>query len=99
MNYCEFHLLFNLPPLLLLLWLVRRRITRVHWKWIGVVLLIVLAFAFPWDSWAVHRNIWNFNDARVAFRIGVLPIEEVLFFAIATLQTSLLCILFLPKPR
>ena len=97
MTYCEFHLLFNLPPLLLLLWLARRRLTRAHCKWIGVVIGIVLVFAFPWDSWAVHRNIWNFNDARVAFRIGLLPVEEVLFFVLAALETSLLCILFLPR--
>src|SRR3989344_252380 len=97
MSYFQFHLLFNVPLLLLLLWLVRKRLTWIHWKWIGGVVLIVLVFATPWDSWAVHRGIWNFNDARILFRIGVLPIEEILFFVFATLEACLLTILFLPN--
>lgn len=99
MTYCEFHLVFNLPLILLLLWLARKRLTRTHWKWIGVVILIVLVFAIPWDSWAVHKKIWDFNGARIAMRIGMLPVEEYLFFVLATVEASLLTILFLPNPR
>ncbi len=96
MSYLEFHLIFNLPALLLLGWLARQRLTLTHLKWIGVTLIIVLIFAIPYDSWAVHKNIWNFNDTRVLFRIGILPIEEILFFVVAALETCLLTILFLP---
>ena len=99
MTYLEFHLIFNLPLSLLLLFLVRNRITAGHWKWIGLVCLIVLAFTFPWDSWAVGRGIWGFGEGRVLFRIGNLPFEEVLFFLLETLVVSLLVILFLPKKR
>ena len=75
MTYLEFHLIFNLPLSLLLLFLVRNRITAGHWKWIGLVCLIVLAFTFPWDSWAVGRGIWGFGEGRVLFRIWNLPFE------------------------
>jgi lycopene cyclase domain-containing protein len=96
MSYLEFHLVFNLPVLLLLAFLARRRFTFEHAKWIGVVLVIVLFFAIPWDSWAVRRKLWDFSESQILMRIGVLPLEEYLFFVIATLQASLLTILFLP---
>ena len=99
MSYLEFHLLFNLPVLLLLFWLARPRLTRSHIKWIGVVLLIVLLFATPWDGWAVYKKFWEFNNSRVLFRVGVLPIEEILFFFFVTLEASLLTILFLPRAQ
>lgn len=97
MSYLEFHLIFNLPLLLLLGFLARGRFTREHAKWIGIILVIVLCFAIPWDSWAVRRKIWDFNESKIALRIGVLPLEEYLFFVIATLEASLLTILFLPR--
>jgi lycopene cyclase domain-containing protein len=97
MTYFAFHLLFNVPLLLLLLWLARRRLERVHWKWIGVVSLIVLAFTFPWDSAAVGRGIWEFPEDRVALRVGNLPVEEVLFFIIETVAVCLVCVLLLVR--
>lgn len=99
MTYCEFHLFFNVPLIVFLFVLARPRLTPTHWKWIGVVMLIVLLFATPWDSWAVHKKIWEFNRSQTSFRIGVLPVEEILFFVLATLEASLLTVLFLPKAR
>ena len=45
MTYLEFHLWFNLPLLLLLGFLVRRKLRTGHLKWIGVVLTIVFTLA------------------------------------------------------
>ena len=98
MSYLEFHFIFNLPVLLLLAYLSRKKVTRLHAKWIGVVLLIVMLFATPWDNWAVYKKFWSFDPSRVLFAIGYVPIEEYLFFAILALQVSLLVILFLPDP-
>jgi lycopene beta-cyclase len=97
MTYLQFHLLFNLPLLLLLFWLARRRLRSEHLKWIGVICLIVLAFTFPWDNAAVGRGIWEFPSERVAFRIGNLPIEEVLFFVVETVAVCLVTVLVLGK--
>ncbi len=107
MTYLTFHLAFNLPVLLLLLWLTRRRLRPMHWKWIAVIGLIVFATTTPWDNWAVHRRIWDFDWARVTpveVPLGGvlwrLPAEEYAFFLIETVLTSLLAILFLPvAPR
>lgn len=99
MTYLEFHLLFNVPLLALLLWLGRKRLTATHWKWIGAICGVVLAFTFPWDNWAVGRGIWEFDDARVLARIGHLPIEEIGFFLIETLVVCLIALHFLPTRR
>lgn len=106
MTYFQFHLFFNLPALLLLLWLTRRRLESSHWKWIVVLCLIVFAATTPWDNWAVHRGIWGFDWERTT-PISVtafgsqwrLPAEEYAFFIIETVMVSLVTILTLPKPR
>jgi lycopene cyclase domain-containing protein len=50
--------------------------------------LIVVGFTFPWDNWAVRRGIWDFPDDRLLFRIKALPVEEVFFFIVQTLQVG-----------
>ncbi|MEO5930622.1 MAG: lycopene cyclase domain-containing protein, partial [Candidatus Kapaibacterium sp.] len=84
--------------ILLLLWLGRKRLTRVHVRWIAAVCGIVLLFTFPWDSWAVGRRIWEFDNSRILFRIGNLPVEEILFFVLETIVVGLVTIHFLPRP-
>ena len=56
---------------------------------ITVLCIVVVAFTFPWDSWAVRRGVWDFPEDRLLGRIGVLPYEEVAFFVLQTLQVSL----------
>ena len=97
MTYLEFHLIFNIPLIALLLWLGRKRLTRVHLRWIGTICLIVLAFTFPWDNWAVGEKIWEFQEDRVLFRVLNLPIEEIMFFIIETIVVCLVAIHFLPE--
>ncbi|KXK51921.1 MAG: lycopene cyclase domain-containing protein [Chlorobi bacterium] len=98
MTYFEFHLYFNLPLLALLGWLARKRLRRVHLRWLGVVLLVVVAFTFPWDNWAIGQGIWQFPEERVALRIDHLPVEELLFFIIETIAVCLVALHFLPVP-
>ena len=105
MTYFTFHLAFNLPALLLLLWLTRRRLQATHWRAIAIVCLIVFVFTTPWDNWAVHRGIWDFDWTRVtpveipcAGERWRLPAEEYAFFLIETVIVSLLTILLLPVP-
>jgi lycopene cyclase domain-containing protein len=103
MTYLQFHLIFNLPALLLLLWLTRQRLRPVHLQWIVGLCGIVLLTTTPWDNWAVHRGIWDFDARRVtelsATLGGVkwhLPAEEYAFFLVETVLVSLLTLLFLP---
>ncbi len=103
MTYLQFHLLFNLPALLVLLWLTRGRLERSHGRWIAVSCGIVFLVTTPWDNWAVYRGIWSFDWARTtpvavsAFGIEWrLPAEEYAFFLIETVLISLVTILTLP---
>ena len=105
MTYLQFHLFFNLPALLLLLWLTRRRLRAAHWKCLAALCGIVFAATTPWDNWAVHRGIWDFDWRRVtpvAVRLGGvtwrLPLEEYAFFLIETVLVALFALLFLPMP-
>lgn len=52
--------------------------------------LVVVAFTFPWDDWAVARGVWDFPSDRVLFRVRHLPIEEIFFFVIQTVQVGAL---------
>lgn len=105
MTYLQFHLIFNLPALLGLLWLTRRRLRWAHVRWMGGLCVIVLLTTTPWDNWAVHTGIWSFDWKRateVSATLGGvqwrLPLEEYAFFLVETVVVSLLTLLFLPAP-
>ena len=103
MTYLRFHLLFNLPALVLLFWLARRKLVAAHWRGIAAICGIVFVVTTPWDNWAVYQRIWGFDWPRVTpvtipFRgvVWKLPAEEYAFFLIETIFVSLLTILCLP---
>ncbi len=105
MTYLDFHLWFNLPALLVLLWLVRKRLRWTHVKCIAALCGIVFLATAPWDNWAVHRGFWTFDWRRttpVTVTLGGvqwrLPAEEYAFFLIETVEVALLTLLFLPRP-
>ncbi len=98
MSYLQFHLVFVIPPILLLAWLGRRRLTRRHLRVMIWVCAVALAFTLPWDHAAVVGGIWGFDNARVIGRLWLLPFEEILFFVLETVGVCLLCLLFLPRP-
>jgi lycopene beta-cyclase len=106
MTYFGYHLVFNLPLLVLLLWLARGRLCREHWRWLGVVAAIAFVFTTPWDNWAVHQGMWSFDWDRVtpvaipfAGTVWRLPLEEYAFFILETINVCLLVVLFLPRAR
>ena len=81
MTYLGFHLRFNLPPTVLLAFLLRGGgISLAEIVAALAVFLVVFLFAAPWDNWAVQRGIWGFDEHRTGARIGWLPWEEYLFF-------------------
>jgi len=102
MTYFQFHLLFTLPPLLLLCaltwWDVRRgrplagafgRGGRFALYALLLHVLLALVYTTPWDNYLVAREVWGYGAGRVLFTVGFVPIEEYLFFIIQTLLTGL----------
>jgi lycopene cyclase domain-containing protein len=51
--------------------------------------LVVLVVYLFWDYWAIEKEIWSFDPAQtVGLKVlGIIPIEEVLFFIIVPLMT------------
>lgn len=91
MSYLGFHVRWTIPLLLVCgaVWIASPSPISSLLPLMGLC-LIVLTFTFPWDNWAVARGVWDFPDDRLLFRIRKLPIEEVFFFVIQTLQVGLL---------
>lgn len=90
MTYRRFHYYFNLP-LLFLLGILAYPSWSLHDTVVAIGLcLIVVLFTTPWDNWAVKRNLWNFPQDRILFRIWYCPIEEYFFFLTQTIQACLL---------
>jgi len=100
MTYLQFHLVFLLPPIALLLWLARNDVRsrvrpgsedpRVQRASLGVLALLALVYTTPWDNYLVYRGVWGYPPGRVAFTIGYVPIEEYLFFLLQTVLTGLI---------
>ena len=106
MTYLQFHLLFNLPALLVLLGLAwrRGRLGLRQARAIGILCVIVMVATTPWDNWAVHKGIWSFAEGRTTLITvplgGIdwrLPAEEYAFFLIETVLVSLFALLLLPR--
>jgi len=94
MTYLQFHLVFTLPPLLLLAFLTWRafqqgRVSRAGLVALGVHVLLALLYTTPWDNYLVSRGVWGYGEDRVLFTLGWVPLEEYLFFIIQTLLTGL----------
>lgn len=90
MTYLHYHLLFNLPLLLVLgLLNAMAPVSNAEWMAMAVVLVIVMIFTTPWDNFAAMWGIWQFPEGRYLFRIGYLPIEEYLFFLLQSFNVML----------
>jgi lycopene cyclase domain-containing protein len=92
MTYLQFHLIFILPPLLLLVLtsgkVIRRIGPRALPALVGVVLL-ALIYTTPWDSELIRRGVWGYGPERVIGTIGLIPVEEYLFFILQPLLAGL----------
>jgi lycopene cyclase domain-containing protein len=93
MSYFAFHLIFVLPPILLLVWLQQRPLAGVGGLRAGLAIplisLIALVYTAPWDNYLVWRGIWDYGVDRVVGTIGYVPVEEYLFFVLQCVLTGL----------
>ena len=90
MTYLRFHLIFNLPLLIVLAALTG----PVPWtteeaEAFGLVLLAVMIFTTPWDNLAAKWGIWGFPREKYSLRIGYLPVEEYAFFLLQSANVML----------
>ncbi len=90
MTYLRFHLIFNLPLLVVLAaltgpypWYVEEFFAG------GLVLLAVMIFTSPWDNYAAKWGIWGFPREKYSVRLGYLPVEEYAFFLLQSVNVML----------
>jgi lycopene cyclase domain-containing protein len=89
-TYLAFLALFVLPPLALVAYRHRAVLRRGGVRPMLFLLLVVYAAASVWDNAAVALGLWDFApDRLVGLRLGLLPLEEYLFFGLQTLLTGL----------
>ncbi len=90
MTYLRFHLIFNLP-LLIVLAAVTGTVpwTAEEFEAFGWVLLAVMIFTTPWDNLAAKWGIWGFPREKFSLRIGYLPVEEYAFFLLQSANVML----------
>lgn len=92
MTYLQFHLVFILPPLLVLLLTSRPHLARLGRRAlpaVGGVLVLAMVYTTPWDSELIRRGVWGYGPERVMGTIGLIPIEEYLFFLLQPLLAGL----------
>lgn len=92
MSYFTFHLIFVVPPILLLAWLQRQSFTNEGRRArlaLPLIALIAFVYTTPWDNYLVWRGIWEYGISRVVGTIGYVPVEEYLFFMLQPILTGL----------
>lgn len=97
-NYL-FHLLAWMLPVLALQWLIAWRIFLANARYVFWPALIFGTYYSATDFLAVYSEVWIFDPAQNigVFFLGVLPLEEILFFYITALLVSQSFIMFLPN--
>jgi len=91
MSYLEFHLVFILPALAMTSLLAWRRgaVTLRDGMWLFVLVLLAVGYTTPWDNYLIATGVWGYGTDRVIGTIGLVPIEEYLFFVLQPLLTGM----------
>lgn len=102
MSYFAFHLVFTLPPILLLALIQQKPLAGVGgtraWLALPLIVLLALIYTTPWDNYLIWRDVWHYGTARVVGTIGYVPVEEYLFFLLQPIFTGLWLYWLLARP-
>lgn len=98
MSYLAFLLIFLLPPLALLVAALRGRITAASGRVLALTALAAFLYTAPWDNAIVLNGVWSFSPAHVLnIVIGVVPLEEYMFYVAQVLVTGLFALWLLAR--
>lgn len=100
-TYLQFHLVFTLPVIALLLGIAWRRDTALDSlpsiAGAAVILLLAVVYTTPWDNLLIEADVWWYGDDVVWRSIWAAPVGEYLFFILQPIAT-LLFLSLLPIP-
>lgn len=92
-TYLGVHLLFVLPPMLLVAVLAYTRgaATWGRLPFVGTAVVVALAvvYTFPWDNHLIERDVWWYGDGVTAATLGAVPLGEFLFFLLQPVLVAL----------
>jgi len=92
-TYLGFHLLFVVPPILLVGTLAYVRPTalwgRVPFFGLAVILALAVVYTTPWDNLLIEAGVWSYGDGVTAAHIWAAPIGEYLFFVLQPILVAL----------
>ncbi|KAJ5113870.1 Bifunctional lycopene cyclase/phytoene synthase [Penicillium angulare] len=93
-DYWLVHVIWTIPPAILLTAAYWPFFTRTEITQIVILINIAVCATIPWDSYLIRNRIWTYPDnAVIGITIFEIPIEEVFFFIIQTYCTSLLYVI------
>ncbi len=91
------HLVGWAGPLIAGQWLLGWRVLRRNLRAVFAPAFLATFFFAVTDTLAVRDRLWFFDERQIlGWRIGVLPVEEVLFFLLTSLLVTQSFILLLP---
>lgn len=103
MSYLQFHLVFIVPPVILLLFLCGKTLVRlgVFRVWGGLALISFLAVTYttPWDGFLIRQGVWSYGEGRVIGALFGVPLEEYAFFVLQPFLTGLWFLWIWPPRR
>jgi lycopene beta-cyclase len=87
MNYLQFHLIFILPVLLILLFTTKTK--KYDWLALTALSAICLIYTTPWDNFLIKEGVWTYSRQSVIGTIFYAPIEEYMFMILQPIVTGL----------
>ena len=91
------HLVGWSAPLIAGQWIMGWRVLRANLRAVLLPALLATVFFAATDSLAVRDRLWFFDERQIlGWRIGILPVEEVLFFLLTRLLVTQSLVLLLP---
>ncbi|MFQ3285455.1 lycopene cyclase domain-containing protein [Natronomonas sp.] len=92
-TYLGFHLLFILPPVVLVVAAAYLRPAavwgRVPFIGLGVIVALAVGYTTPWDAFLIELGVWSYGDGVVSASVYAIPIGEYLFFFLQPILVAL----------
>ncbi|KAF2489054.1 terpenoid synthase [Lophium mytilinum] len=90
-EYAMVHVLYTIPPAVLLTLLYQPLISKLDLYKIGFLVTIAVLATVPWDSYLIRNCIWTYpSNVIIGPTLFDIPAEELFFFVIQTYTTSIL---------
>jgi lycopene cyclase domain-containing protein len=92
-TYLGLHLLFVVPPILLLAVATALRPNAIRGRLpalgLGVILTLALVYTTPWDNLLIETGVWHYGDGVTTVHLWAAPVGEYLFFLLQPLLAAL----------